>query len=83
MDIPSVCWNGAARTPRFRFVDRRFRVEEALLYHLRALHALPADTLVPPRIVVSRRSGEQVVKRVTARPRPAKQLRALRSVDGD
>lgn len=33
-------------------------VEQALLHHLPALDALPADALVLSRIVVSRRSGE-------------------------
>ena len=64
-------------------VKKGHLVEQALLHHLRALHALPADVLVHPRIVVSRRSGEEVTKRITTRRRPAKQLRALLSGDGD
>ena len=43
-------------------------VEEALLHHLRALHALPADVIVHPRMVVSHRSGEEIAKRITASP---------------
>jgi hypothetical protein len=58
-------------------------LEQALLHHLRALDALPADIIVPPRLVVSRRSGREVMKRLAAPPKPAKQLRALLSGDGD
>ncbi len=64
-------------------VKKGHLIEDALLHHLQALHALPADIIVHPRLVVSRRSGEQVAKRMTGPPRPTKQLRALMSGDGD
>ena len=64
-------------------VKKGHLVEEALLHHLRALHALPADVIVPPRMVVSRRSGEEITKRITAPSRPTKRLRALMKGDGD
>ena len=44
-------------------------VEQALLHHLQALHELPEDVIVRPRLVVNRRSGERIVKRVMAPPR--------------
>jgi hypothetical protein len=58
-------------------------LEEALLHHLRALDALPGDIIAPPRLVVSRRSGREVLKRLAAPPNPAQQLRTLLSGDGD
>ena len=64
-------------------VKKGHLVEEALLHHLRALHELPTDVIVPARLVVSRRSGEEVVRRMTAPPKPTKQLRALLRGDGD
>ncbi len=64
-------------------VKKGHLIEDALLHHLQALHSLPADVIVHPRLVVSRRSGEQVAKRMTAPRRPTKQLRALMSGDGD
>ena len=64
-------------------VKKGHLLEEALLHHLRALDALPADIIVPPRLVVSRRSGREMMKRMTAPPKPARQLRALLSGDGD
>jgi hypothetical protein len=64
-------------------VKKGYLLEEALLHHLRALGALPADIIVPPRLVVSRQSGREIMKRMAAPPKPAKQLRALLSGDGD
>ena len=64
-------------------VKKGHLIEEALLHHLRALHALPADVIVQPRLVVSRRSGQGILKRIVARPRPARHLRALMRGHGD
>ena len=64
-------------------VKKGHLLEEALLHHLRALDALPADVIIPPRLVVSRRSGREMMKRMAAPPKPARQLRALLSGDGD
>ena len=64
-------------------VKKGHLLEEALLHHLRALDALPADTIVPPRLVVSRRSGQEMMMRMAAPPKPPKRLRALMSGDGD
>lgn len=58
-------------------------IESALRYHLRALHELPADVLVPPRLVLTRRSLEQVARRLRSPGRPTKALRDLMSGDGD
>ena len=52
-------------------------IEQALLHHLRALHELPMEIIVHPRIVVSRKSGEEILKRMARPPRPVKRLRAL------
>jgi len=46
-------------------------IEEALLHHLRALRELPPDILVPTRIVVSKKSGDLILKRLRSpRRRP-------------
>ena len=58
-------------------------LEEALLYHLRALDALPADVLIPPRIVLTEKSFQEVVKQIHSRSKPAKKLRALMRGRGD
>jgi hypothetical protein len=56
-------------------------VEQALLHHLQALDELPAEFIIHPRIVVSRKTGEELLRRgKTAKPTPA--LRKLMR-DGD
>ena len=58
-------------------VKKGHLLEQALLYHLRALEALPADILVPPRIVLTNRSFEKVLKQIKSPPKPTKKLVAL------
>ena len=43
-------------------VKKGHLVEEALRHHLRALAELPADAVVHPKILVTRASGEAIVK---------------------
>jgi len=64
-------------------VKKGHLIENALLHHLQALHSLPTDVIVHPRLLVSRQSGEQLAKRMTRPPRPTKQLRELMRGDGD
>lgn len=45
-------------------------IEAALRHHLRALRELPAEVIIPPRLVVSRDSGERIEK-------PGKPTKAL------
>ena len=56
-------------------------VEQALLHHLQALETLPADYIIHPRIVVSRKTGERMLRQAeSGKPTPA--LRKLLR-DGD
>ena len=41
-------------------VKKGFLIEDALRHHLLALQELPADMIVHPRLVVSRKSGEEI-----------------------
>ena len=52
-------------------------VEEALLHHLQALRELPADLVVPPRVVLTQASFARVVRAVRKPRRPTKALRDL------
>ena len=54
-----------------------FLVEEALRHHLRALRELPADVIIPTRIVVTRESGERILGRLAKPGKPTKALREL------
>jgi hypothetical protein len=56
-------------------------VEEALRHHLQALQELPADVVAHPRLVISKRSGETVLRQVKS-GRPTRALRRLLR-DGD
>lgn len=56
-------------------------VEQALLHHLQALDELPAEYIIHPRIVVSRKTGEEMLRQAeSGEPTPA--LRELMR-DGD
>ena len=51
-------------------------VEQALQHHLQALQELPADIVVHPRIVVTRKSGAAILKEIATR-KPTSALRKL------
>ena len=62
-------------------VKKGHLVEQALLHHLQALDDLPAEYIVHPRIVVSRETGDDLLREAeSAEPTPA--LRELMR-DGD
>lgn len=54
-------------------------IEQALRHHLLALQELPADMIIHPRIVVSKRSLEEIASRIASKSRPRKALRDLMS----
>ena len=58
-------------------------IELALRYHLRALHELPADILIPPRLVLTSRSFKDLVDRLQSPGEPTEELRRLLNEDGD
>lgn len=69
-----------ARLERFvrRTGQTRGRViEDALLQHLQALEELPAEALVPARIVLSRDSAARVRRMISQPPEPTEDLKRL------
>ena len=62
-------------------VKKGHLVEQALRHHLQALNELPADVIIHPKIVVTRRSGAAILKKM----RTGKATKALRDLmrDGD
>lgn len=60
-----------------RGVSKSDLVESALRHHLQALHDLPADVIIPPRVVVSRKSGERILARIKKPPKPTVAMKAL------
>ena len=58
-------------------VKKAYLVEEALLHHLQALKELPADIIIPPRVVVDRKSGERLIELLEGPAKPTKAMREL------
>lgn len=52
-------------------------LEQALLHHLQALAELPSDVIIPPRVIVSRESGQTILARLAKPRRPSKAMKAL------
>lgn len=64
------------RHARATGVKKGHLIEDALRHHLHALHELPADVIVKPRLVVTPRSGDAILKQV-ASGKPTAKLRRL------
>ncbi len=62
-------------------VKKGHLVEQALLHHMQALDALPVEYVVRPRLVVSRKNGEELLQRAET-AQPTASLRKLMR-DGD
>jgi hypothetical protein len=62
-------------------VKKGHLVEQALRHHLQALQELPSDVIVHPKLVVTRRSGEAILRQMEA-GKPTDALRDLMR-DGD
>ena len=58
-------------------VKKGHLIEEALLHHLQALRELPADIVIPPRVVVTRSSLERISRLVKKPRKPTKAMRDL------
>lgn len=65
------------RFARARGLKKGYLIESALLHHISALEALPADVIVPPRLVVSRQSGEAILERIAHPNAPTPAMLAL------
>jgi hypothetical protein len=64
-------------------VKKGHLVEQALRHHLQALHELPAEAIVHPKIVVAAESGKALAERIQAKRQPTQALRRLMRGDGD
>ncbi len=65
------------RYVRMSGVTRARLIEQALLHHLQALEELPADVIVPARLVLARDSAERVRDRVSHPPEPTEAMQRL------
>ncbi|HTO46771.1 MAG TPA: hypothetical protein VML91_03955 [Burkholderiales bacterium] len=57
-------------------VKKGHLIEQALRHHLQALQELPADVIVHPKLVVTRKSGAAILKQMKS-GKPTKSLRDL------
>lgn len=55
-------------------LKKQFLIENALLHFLRALDELPANVIVPPRLVVTRRSGRKLTSLISGKRKPTRAL---------
>jgi hypothetical protein len=62
-------------------VKKQFVIENALLHFLRALDELPAIVILPPRLVVTQRSGRRLAALISGKRKPTRALAELMSGD--
>ncbi len=62
---------------RERGVKKAFVIETALLHHLKAMGEIPLDVVIPPRLVVTRQSGEKILDSIENPAEPTDVMRAL------
>ena len=65
------------RYARAHGLKKGYLIESALLHHISALESLPADVIVPPRLVVSRQTGEALLERIAKPGKPTEAMRSL------
>jgi len=64
-----------------RGVKKGHLIEEALLHHLQALRELPADIIIPSRIIVDEQTAKTLQERVENPRNPTKAMEELFSED--
>jgi hypothetical protein len=69
------------RHTRSTGVKKAYLIEMALLHHMKALADLPAEVIIPPRILVDKPTGESLLKRIKKPRKPTKVMRDLMSGD--
>jgi len=65
------------RYARMSGVTRAWLIEQALSHHLQALEELPADAIVPARLVLSHDSAERVREAISQPREPTQAMRQL------
>ncbi len=65
------------RYARAHGLKKGYLIETALLHHISALESLPADVVVPPRLVVSRQTGEVLLDRIAKPGKPSAEMKEL------
>ena len=72
------------RAAEARGLKKAYVIEEALLHYLHALRELPADVIIPSRLVLTAESSRVVAEALTRPGRPTDAMNALiNGEDGD
>ena len=58
-------------------LKKAFLIETALLHHLNVLDEIPLDIVIPPRILITKESGEKVLESIQNPPEPTEAMKAL------
>lgn len=62
------------RYSRAHGIKKQFLIENAVLHHIQALEELPAEVIIPPRLLVSAASGRKIAELLTKRRKPTARL---------
>lgn len=65
------------RYARAHGLKKAYLIEHALLHHLKALEELPADVIIPARLVVSRRSFAKIADAIENPGEPTAAMKKL------
>lgn len=65
------------RYAKARGVKKAFVIESALLHHLHTVELLPPDIITPPRMVVTRESGEKILEQLEQDTEPTDEMKSL------
>ena len=65
------------RLTRATGLKKAWVIETALAHYLQALDELPTDVIIPPRIVVDRKTGERILERIEKPAKPTPAMREL------
>ncbi len=58
-------------------LKKDFLIETALLHHLNVLDEIPLEIVIPPRILITKESGEKVLESIQNPPGPTEAMKAL------
>lgn len=58
-------------------LKKSYFIETAILHHLQAMRDIPLDLIIPPKVVISKKSGEQVLQSLEANSEPTSAMRKL------
>jgi hypothetical protein len=75
--VPEDVRDELERITRARGLKKGKVLEQALRHHLRALQEIPEEFIIPPTLVLTRKSFEDLLKQLRKPPKPTPALRQL------